>query len=384
MKKILLTFLLLVFSFCGAFAANAKVAAIKVGAIYNLTGAQASLDGPSLNGFNLAAKQINAAGGVLGKKIQVVSLDGKTDQATATNAALKLVNVDKVVIIAGFSDSNYALAAGPIAQKAKIPFITSGATLPTLPELVGDYFFMTPFGDDAQAYVGAEFAVKELKAKTAYVLKDIAMDFTMNLATFFETRFKKINGNSAVLLEDTFKTGDQDFSAQVNRLKAMPKKPGILFISSGPSECGIIVKQIRAAGINTPIISGDGFDTPLLTELGGKGANIATYFATHTCLTSTLPKVKQFVQAYKKEYRTNPENAFAALGYDTMYLIADAIKRAKSTNSTAIRNALAKTNGLKAVTGTISYVAGKRVPKKSVSVLKVTDGQFKFVKEVTP
>lgn len=382
MKKFLVPLLVITLLLtCNIFAATAP---IKIGAIYNLTGDQSSLDAPSLNGLTLAAKEINAAGGVLGRKIQVVSLDGKTDQSISTNAALKLINVEKVAAIAGFSDSNYALAAGPIAQKAKIPFITSGATLPSMPDQVGDYFFMTPYGDNTQAYVGAEFASKDLKAKTAYVLKDTAMDFTVNLAAYFVERFKKINGKDAIVLEDNFKTGDQDFSAQVNRLKALAKKPDLLYISSGPSECGIIVKQIRTAGINTPVISGDGFDTPLLTELGGKGANIETYFTTHASLTSEEPKVKKFVQAYKNEFKSDPENAFAALGYDTMYLIADAIKRAKSVNPTAIRNALAKTSNFKAVTGTITYPSNSRVPLKSVAVLKVVDGQFKFVKSVTP
>lgn len=357
---------------------------IKVGAIFNITGAQASLDGPSLNGFKLAAKEINAKGGVLGKQIKVISIDGKTDQTSATNAALKLAEEEKVVAMAGFSDSNYALAAGPTAQNAGIPFITTGATLPSLPEQVGDYFFLAPFGDDAQSYAAAEFAVNKLETKTAYVLKDTAMDFTMNLAAYFEERFKKLNGEDAILLEDTFKTNDQDYSAQINRLKAMKTKPELLFISSGPSDCGIIVKQVREAGIDIPIISGDGFDTPLLIELGGEGANVDTYFATHTCLTSEKEKVKNFVTTYKEEYSREPENGFAALGYDTMYLIADAIERAKAADPGAVRNALAETQGFEAVTGTISYEPGKRVPKKSVSILKVEDGKFAFVEEITP
>ncbi|MDI6711066.1 MAG: ABC transporter substrate-binding protein [Bacillota bacterium] len=357
---------------------------IKVGAIYNVTGAQASLDGPSLKGFELAAKEINAAGGVLGKQIKVVSIDGKTDQTASTNAASKLADVEKVVAMAGFSDSNYALAAGPIAQNAGIPFVTSGATLPSLPEQVGDCFFMAAFGDDAQAYAAADFAAEQLGAKTAYVLKDTAMDFTMNLAQFFEDRFKEKNGDKAIVLEDTFKTGDQDYSAQITRLKALKQQPDLLFISSGPSDCGPIIKQIRAAGITTPAISGDGWDTPLLIELGGEGANVETYFATHTCLTSDAEKVKKFVEAYKAEYGREPENAFAALGYDTMYLIADAIKRANSTDPKAVRDALAQTSGFEAVTGTISYKDGKRVPTKSVSILKVVDGKFTFVKEITP
>jgi len=357
---------------------------IKIGAIYNVTGAQASLDGPSLNGLKLAAKEINAAGGILGKEIEVVSIDGKTDQTASINAASKLVDVDKVVAIAGFSDSNYALAAGPIAQKAGVPFVTSGATLPSLPDQVGDRFFMAAFGDDAQAFAAADFAAEELKAKTAYVLTDTAMDFTVNLAAFFEQRFKEKNGNDSILLKDTFKTNDQDFSAQITRLKALNNKPDLLFISSGPSEAGPIVKQLREAGVDIPVISGDGFDTPLLVELGGSGANVDTYFATHTCLTSSTENVKKFVSAYKTEYGHDAENAFAALGYDTMYLIADAIKRANSTDTKAISNVLAQTNGLKTVTGTISYADGKRVPKKSVSILKVVDSKFTFVKEVTP
>lgn len=357
---------------------------IKVGAIYNITGAQSSLDAPSLNGFKLAAKEINEAGGIDGKQIEVISMDGKTDQTAATNAASKLVDVDKVVAIAGFSDSNYALAAGPIAQNAGVPFVTSGATLPSLPEQVGDYFFLAPFGDDAQAYVAAEYAAKDLNTKTAYVLKDTAMDFTMNLAAFFVERFKELNGDGAILLEDTFKTGDQDYSAQINRLKAMATAPDLLFISSGPSDCGLIVKQLRAAGVNTPVISGDGFDTPLLIELGGEGANVETYFSTPTSLTRDSEKVKNFVESYKTEYGTDPENAFTALGYDTMYLIADAIKRAGNTDPKAIRDALAATQNFEAVTGTISYEPGKRVPKKSVAVLKVENGEFVFMKEITP
>ena len=395
MKKLLVLFFSLVLSMaltgCGGSGNEEKPEAaseggdtIKIGAIFNVTGAQASLDGPSLNGFNMAAKEINAAGGVLGKQIEVVSIDGKTDQTASTNAASKLVDVEKVSAIAGFSDSNYALAAGPIAQAAGVPFVTSGATLPSMPEQVGDFFFMAAFGDDAQAYAAADYAVNELQAKTAYVMKDTAMDFTMNLAAFFVERFNKANGDKAILLEDTFKTGDQDFSAQITRLKALKEQPDVLFISSGPSECGVIVKQLRDAGVNTPVISGDGFDTPLLVELGGKGADVDTYFATHTCLTSDNEKVKKFVESYKAEYNKEPENAFAALGYDTMYLLADAITRANSADPAAIRDALTQTKDFATVTGTITYEEGKRVPTKSVSILKVEQGKFAFIKEVTP
>lgn len=363
--------------------ANPSGDTIKIGALFNQTGDQSSLDKPAFNGFKLAVDEINKAGGVLGKQIELVAIDGKTDQTTNANAAQKMVDVDKVVAVAGLSDSNYALAAGAITQKAKVPFLTSGATLPTLPDQVGDYFFLAPFGDNIQAYAGAEFAANDLKAKTAYILTDKAMEYTMTLSKYFKERFTKINGANSILLEDTYQTNDVDFSAQIERLKGLKQKPDVLYIASDPSKCGVIAKQMRARGVTTPIIGGDGYDTPLLIELGGEGAK-DVYFTTHASLDNPSEKVQNFVKAYKAEFNTSPENAFAALGYDSAYMLADAIKRANSSDPTAIRDALAATNGFAGVTGNVSYKEGSRVPNKSVTILTVKDGKFAFVKEVLP
>lgn len=357
---------------------------IKIGALFNQTGDQSSLDVPGLNGFKLAADEINKNGGVLGKKIEVVAIDGKTDQNACANAASKMIDVDKVVAISGLADSNYALAAGAIAQKAGIPFLTSGATLPSLPDQVGDYFFLEPFGDNIQAYAGAEFAVKDLHAKTAYILTDQAMDYTMTLSKYFKERFTKLNGEKSILLEDAYQTSDVDFSAQIDRLKALKTQPDVLYIASDPSKCGVIVKQMRARGVTQPIIGGDGYDTPLLVELGGEGANHDVYFTTHASLENPAEKVQNFVKAYQATYGKAPENAFAALGYDAMYLLADAIKQAGSADPKAIRDALAATDGFEGVTGKVSYKNGSRVPTKSVTILTVKDGKFAFVKEVLP
>jgi branched-chain amino acid transport system substrate-binding protein len=322
--------------------------AIKVGALFNQTGDQSSLDVPGLNGFKLAVDEINKKGGVLGKKIELVAIDGKTDQNTCANAASKMVDVDKVIAVCGLADSNYALAAGAITQKNKVLFLTSGATLPSLPDQVGDYFFLVPFGDNIQAYAGAEYAAKDLKAKTAYMLTDKGMDYTVTLAKYFKERFTKINGADAVLLEDTYQTADVDFSAQIERLKGLKVQPDVLYVASDPSKCGVIVKQMRARGITQPIIGGDGYDTPLLVELGGDGANKDVYFTTHASLSNPAEKVQNFVKAYKQAYGHEAENAFAALGYDSMYLLADAIPRAGSADAAKVRDALAKTSGLRA------------------------------------
>lgn len=317
---------------------------IKIGAIYNVTGGQASLDQPSLNGFKMAAEEINAAGGINGKKVEVVAIDGKTDQNACANAVTKMIDVDKVVAIGGLSDSNYALAAGKIAQAKSIPFVTSGATLPTLPDQVGDFAFLAPFGDNIQAYACADFSLDDLKAKKAYMLVDTSMEFTLTLAKFFKERFVAKGGE--IVLEDTYKNKDPDYAAQIERFLASEKKnkSDVIFISGVPDDAGTIVKQYRDKGVTLPIISGDGFDTPLLIEVAGQKAE-NVYVGTHASFENTADKVQNFIKNYKAAYKTEPENAFAGLGYDTMYLIADAVKRAGSADPKAIRDAIGKNTG---------------------------------------
>ena len=382
MKRVLsLTLLLCLLFSLAPFGRALAAEPIKIGGMYNVTGGMSSIDAPGLNGMKLAAKQINEAGGLLGRPVEIVAIDGKTDQTAVTNAVSEMINVHKVVAIGGLNDSTYALAAGPIAQAAGIPFVTAGATLPTLPEQIGDYFFMTPFGDDAQAYAIAEFAVNDLKAKTAWLLVDQAYDFTTALAAFFKERFTALGGE--IVLEDKYQSGDTDFSAQIARLKALSPQPDVLFVSAIPNEAGITTKQIREAGLTQPILSGDGFDTPLIGEVAGENAD-DVYYSTHASLDNPDPKVQNFVKAYKEEYGVAPENAFAALGYDMMMQMADAIKRAGSVDPKAIRDALAETKDFQGVTGVISYESGKRVPNKSVTIIRVQDGVYSFVKEITP
>lgn len=354
---------------------------IKIGALYGVTGGMSSIDEPGLNGFKLAAKQINEAGGIDGQMVEVIAIDGKSDQTATTSAATELIEVHKVVAIGGLNDSTFALAAGPLAQAAGIPFVTAGATLPTLPEQIGDYFFMAPFGDDTQAHAVADYAMNELGAKSAYMLVDQAYDFTTALARFFKERWEANGGT--IVLEDTYNSGDTDFSAQIARVKALDPQPDVLFISAIPNEAGITTRQFREAGLLQPILSGDGFDTPLIGEVAGELAD-DVYYSTHASLDNASEVVQGFASAYEAEYGRKPENAFAALGYDTMKLIADAIQRAGVAEPAAIRDALAATQGFQAVTGTITYPEGKRSPAKSVTIIQVQDGVYSFAAEVQP
>ena len=351
---------------------------IKIGALYNLTGGMSSIDAPALNGAKLQAKLINEKGGVLGKELEVIGIDTKTDQKAAATGAKKAL-ANGVVAGIGYGDTTFVMAAAPLFQQKGVPFVTSGATHPMLPKWVGDYMFMTPFGDDDQSFAIADYSVNKLGAKNVVVWTDNSMDFTKALSKFYKQRVNELGGN--VVLEDFFMMGDKDFSAQIARLKNTNPKADAVFISAIPNEAGLTVKQIREAGLNLPIVSGDGFDTELVTSVPGDKLANDVYFSTHTYREDDRPEVVAFIAAYEKEYGRPPENAFAALGFDAVGLIADAIKKAGTTDGKALRAALAGTQGFKAVTGEITYSRPSGVPMKGVSIISVHDGKYK-VEEV--
>jgi branched-chain amino acid transport system substrate-binding protein len=347
--------------------------AIKIGALYNLTGGMSSLDGPSLKGAQLAVKQINAGGGLLGKQIELIAPDGKTDQQETAKAAQRVLS-EGVIAGIGQSDTTFVMAGAPLFQEKGIPFVTSGATHPELPQWVGNFMFMTPFGDDDQSFAIADYTFDKLKVKRVAVWTDNSMDFTKALSKFFIQRFKERGGE--VVGEDVFMMGDTNFSAQIARLAALDPKPDAVFISAIPSEAGLSVKQIREQGIKMPIVSGDGFDTELVASVPGPELANDVYFSTHTYRGDDRPEVTKFIADYKAEYGIDPENAFAPLGYDALMLVADAVKRANSAEPAKIRDALAETRGFKAVTGEISYTRPSMVPPKPVAIVSVKGGKY--------
>ena len=347
---------------------------IKIGALYSLTGGMSSIDTPSLRGAQLAVKLINDKGGLLdGRMIELISVDAKTDQKAAAIGAKKLLSQGVIAGI-GHSDPAFVLPSAPLFQKKGIPFVTSGATLPTLPKMIGDCMFMVPFGDDDQSFAIADYSVKSLGVKNVAIWTDNSMDFTKTLSRFYKQRVEELGVN--VVLEDFFMMGDKDFSAQIARLKNTSPKPDAIFISSIPNEAGLTTKQIRESGMTLPIVSGDGFDTELIVTVPGQKLANDVYFSTHTYREDARPEVTAFINAYKKEYGVLPENAFAPLGYDAVALIADAITRAGSAEPKALKDALAKTMGFKAVTGEISYTRPSGVPVKGVSIISVKKGKY--------
>jgi branched-chain amino acid transport system substrate-binding protein len=362
-------------------AAAASGEAIKIGGGFALTGDESALDLPAANGAKLAAKEINAAGGVLGRQIDLIVHDTQYKMDVTAQVAKQFVEQDKVIAVVGFTDTDSVLASGPTIQGAGLPFITAGATSPKIPTQVGDKMFLACFGDNVQAAVGAEYGFKNF-GKTAYLLLDKGVEYTTLLAGYFKARYTELGGTIA--LEDQYDDKATDFSAQIAKIKALPTQPDFYYVAAMPYNVGPVVKQFRDAGLTGPIIGGDGYDTPDLVSVAGKAAE-NVFFTTHALMDTTggTEGIKKFIAAYNKEYGHDPENAFAALGYDSMYLLADALKRAGSTDAAAIQAALKATKDFPGITGKISF-GDSNVPQKGVTVIAIKDGKFTLGAELVP
>lgn len=354
---------------------------IVLGGGFALTGAESSLDLPAANGAQLAVKEINAAGGVNGKRIDLVVHDTKYDMSVTAQVAKQFVEQDKVIGVVGFTDTDSVLASGPTIMAAGLPFITAGATSPKIPAQVGDKMFLACFGDNVQAAVGAEYGLKNF-GKKAYLLWDKGVEYTTLLGGYFKARYTEAGGE--IVLEDSYEDNATDFSAQIAKIKALPEQPDFYFISAMPYNVGPVVKQFRDAGLNGPIIGGDGYDTPDIISVAGEAAN-NVYFTTHALMDKDLGTdgIKKFMAAYETEYGHPVENAFAALGYDSVYLMADAIKRAGSTDANAIVKAIKETKGFAGITGSITF-GDSNVPQKGVTVIKIDGGKFTLAGEIVP
>ncbi|MGH2407019.1 MAG: ABC transporter substrate-binding protein [Candidatus Limnocylindrales bacterium] len=355
---------------------------INIGGGFALTGDESALDLPAANGAKLAVKEINAAGGLLAKQINFIVHDSQYKMDVTAQTAKQFVEQDKVPLFVGYTDTDSVLAAGPTFQAAKIPFITVGATSPKIPSQVGDMMFLACFGDNVQAAAGAEFAYGKF-GHNAYFLWDKGVEYTTLLGAYFKSRFTELGGT--ILLEDSYEDKATDFSAQITKIKALTTKPDFYYVAAMPYNVGPLVKQFRDAGITGPIVGGDGYDTPDLVSVAGAAAN-NVFFSTHALMDATggTDGIKKFIAAYNKEYGHDPENAFAALGYDTIYLLADAVKRAGSTDSAAVKSALEATKGFAGITGSITFSADQHVPQKGVTIIDVEGGKFTLGAEVVP
>jgi branched-chain amino acid transport system substrate-binding protein len=350
---------------------------IKIGGIYSVTGSYAVIEEPALKAARLAIKEVNAQGGVKGRPIELIHYDGKSTLADIANAAQRLVHEDQVIAIIGVADSGFYLASAPIAQDAGIPYIDTGGTVPNLPEQIGEFAHMMPFGDDYQAFVAADFALNDLKAKTAFLLRDADSDYTRAIALFFKQRYEEKGGK--IVDESSYHTGDTDYSAHVTKIRSLNPPPDVIYAAMNPGDDATFVRQAREAGITVPIIGGDAFDNPDLVKNAGAKNTADVYFTTHMALTSDGGKVSKFIEAYKAEYGIPPENAFAGLGYDSVYLMVEAMNKASELSSKAINDAIFTITNFQGVTGSANFSDPKRAPDKEVTLIAVKDGKFELI-----
>jgi branched-chain amino acid transport system substrate-binding protein len=354
---------------------------VKIGMPYGITGELSSIEGEAAKGSQLAVKEINASGGINGMQIEPFYADTKSDITTATTVVSQMVESNKVDALVGMTDTSFMLATGPVAQKASVPYMDVGGTAPVITD-VGDFIFMLPFGDNTQAAASAEFTYGKKGWRNATMLMDTEWDYTKFLSKYFITRFTELGGK--MLLEDTYKSGDKDFSAQLTKIKNLQPQPDFVFVSAVPDDIGTLVKQARDQGVMLPIVGGDGYDTPLLTDVPGPEKSANVFFSTHLGIYGDDPGAAKFKNAFKAEFGAEPQSVFAALGYDGVNLMADAIKRAGSADHKAIRDALASTKGWKGASGEITYPPGERIPSKSVALIEVKDGKFNLLSIVVP
>jgi branched-chain amino acid transport system substrate-binding protein len=356
---------------------------IKIGANLELSGGVASFGSSISKGIDLAVEEINKDGGVDGKEIEIIKVDNKSEGSEATSAAIKLTSKDKVTAIIGAATSGNTVAQAQIANKNKTILLTPSGTSPnvTVNEdgSVNEFAFRTSFIDPFQGTVAANFAANELKIKKVAIYADSSSDYAKGLAKSFKETFEEAGGE--IVAQEAYVTKDTDFRSTLTRIKSA--KPDFIFIPGYYEEVGLIVKQAREMGIDVPLMGADGWDSPKLVELAGAEALNNTFITNHYSSEDPDEKIQTFVKSFSDKYDGASPDAFNALGYDSVYLLADAIERAGDLDTTKIKDALAETKDLALVTGNVT-IDEQHNPIKSATILEYKDGKQVFNTKVNP
>ena len=351
--------------------------AIVIGEYGSLTGGTATFGISTDEGLQLALDQINAKGGVLGRPIKVVVEDDESRPEEAVTVVQKLINQNEVVAVIGEVASTRSLAAAPVCQKAHIPMLSPSSTNPKVTQ-VGSYIFRACFIDPFQGAAMANFASNKLGMKKLAILYDVKNDYSVGLRQFFIDTITKNGGQ--IVADESYGEGDFDFKAQLTKIRTA--NPDGIYVPGYYTEVGLICRQARELGITVPLMGGDGWDSDKTFEIGRDAVN-GCYFTNHYSPDEDRPEVKAFVSAYRAKYNGKTPDAMAILGYDSMDLMADAIRRAGSTKGKAIRDALASTRDFPAASGTITIDAHRNA-QKPIVILKIENDKTTFVGSVQP
>lgn len=350
---------------------------ILIGEYGSFTGSEATFGQSTSEGLKLALDEQNAAGGIKGKPIRLISLDNQGKPEEAAAAVQRLITQERVVAVVGEVASSRSLAAAPVAQQYKVPMISPSSTNPKVTE-VGDYIFRVCFIDPFQGLVMAKFARNELKNSKVAILRDVKSDYSTGLADVFKAEFTKMGGE--IVGDESYQSGDTDFKAQLTQLKG--KKPEAIFIPGYYTEVGLIARQARQLGIKAPLLGGDGWDSEKLSELG-QDAIKGSYFSNHYTTESTDKRVTEFIEKYRKKYNGKTPDGLAALGYDAGKILFAAMERAPDATSKSIRDEIAKTKDFTGVTGMITIDAQRNATKSAV-VVRVDGKVNRYVTTIIP
>lgn len=344
---------------------------IKLGVNYELSGDVATYGQASVAGIKMAIEEVNAAGGIDGKQIEIVEVDNKSDAAEATTLATRLMSQDGVIACMGPATSGNFKATIPVAQDNQVPVVSGSATADDVTvdaDGVKEYAFRICFNDSFQGTIMAQFADENLSAGTAVIIQDNSSDYATGLAAAFTAEFEKRGGSIAAT--EGFTAGDTDFNSILTRLRG--ETFDVIYLPGYYSEAGLIIKQARDLGIDAPILGADGFDSPTLLELAGTGPLNEVYFTNHYSSIDEDPAVVDFIAAFQEANGEEP-NAFHALGYDLGKFVADAVSRASELTGEAVKTAMAETQGFTGVTGTFDMDENHN-PVKSIVVIGLADG----------
>ena len=350
---------------------------IKVGEYASLTGKEASFGQSSHKGIIMAIEEINAAGGVLGRKFELFTEDNQTIPGQSATAAKILISRDRVVALLGEVSSGRSLEAAPIAQAARVPMIAPAATNPKVTQ-VGNYIFRVCFIDPFQGTVMAKFAGNELKARRVAILSSVSNAYSVGLAKFFREKFVADGG--VIPVEQKYSEGDKDFRAQLTAIRAAGCDA--VFVPGYYTEAALIVRQARELGLTMPFLGGDGWVAEQLLDIGGDALN-GCFYSTHFSPENSSPAVRKFVAAYRARWDNDTPDAFAALGYDSVGVLADAIRRAGTTEEPRLRDALAATKDFSGASG-LTTIDANRDASKPATIIAIRDGKLNFLETVAP
>ncbi len=351
--------------------------AIKIGEYASLTGKEAGFGQTSHHGVVLAIEELNTAGGVLGKKLELVVEDNQTKSGESATVVKKLISRDKVIALIGEVSSTRSLEAAPVAQQAKIPMIAPAATNPDVTK-TGDFIFRVCFIDPFQGTVMAKFAQEDLKVKNVAIIASVSNAYSVGLAKFVRETFTKAGGTISV--EQKYSEGDKDFRAQLTAVKAAGVEA--VFVPGYYTESALIVRQARDLGLTVPFLGGDGWEDEQLLKIAGDALN-GCYYSTHFSAENNDPTVGAFVAKYKKRWNGEVPGAFSALGYDAVYVLVDAIKRAGTTEGVKLRDALAQTKNISGASG-VTTLDQDRNASKPATIIAIKGGKLQFHKTVAP